>query len=109
MAESQDFFLYSAQLHAELDAAISPSRLAPYLTAVGGADRDMAIKLYLWNARIAKSFLYPLHIAEVTARNAMHEAFSRVFGGPGWMDPTSGKLYSRLNGKSQTAIQKAAV
>lgn len=107
MAESQDLFPYTAQLHTDLGAAMSPSRLAPYLAAVGGTDRDMAMKLYLWNARIAKSFLYPMHVAEVTARNAIHESFSHVFGGPGWMDPVSGQLYSRLNTQSQAAIQKA--
>ncbi|UEM02723.1 hypothetical protein JL101_022500 [Skermanella rosea] len=107
MAESQELFHYTGQMHSDLDAAISPSRLAPYLVAVGGSDRDMAMKLYLWNARIAKSFLYPLHVAEVITRNAMHEAFSSNFGGPGWMDPASGRLYKRLNIQPQAAIQKA--
>ena len=107
MAESQDLFHYTEQLHSDLDAAISPSRLAPYLMAVGGSDRDMAMKLYLWNARIAKSFLYPLHVAEVITRNAIHEAFSRSFGGPGWMNPVSGHLDNRLNIQPQAAIQKA--
>lgn len=84
MAESQDLFPYDSQLLDALNGALSPSRLGPYLASAKG-DRLFAIKIYLWNARLAKSFLYPLHVAEVTIRNAMHNAFSQAFGGPGWI------------------------
>jgi hypothetical protein len=107
MAESQAPFTYTARVHADLEATISSSRLAPYLSAVDGANQTMAIKLYLWNARIAKSFLYPLHIAEVTLRNAMHETFTTFFAGDDWMMPATGQLYSRLTPQSKKAIDKA--
>ena len=35
--------------------------------------REQAVELYLWNAQISGAFLFPLHICEVTIRNAHHE------------------------------------
>jgi hypothetical protein len=82
MAESQDACAYDDELLAALEQAISPARFAPYLAAAGD-DRKYAIQLYLWNARIAKAFLYPLHMAEITTRNAMHAAFPNLPSGEG--------------------------
>ena len=79
MAESQAHFVYDAQTLAGLDATLSASRLKSYLKATN-QDREMAIKMYLWNARMAKAFLFPLQVAEVTTRNAIHSSLSRLFG-----------------------------
>lgn len=106
MAECQDLFEYDAALLTELDASLSTARLAPYLLEVGGADQVMAIKLYLWNARIAKAFLFPLHVAEVTVRNAVHSTLSTFFGGDQWIMP-GGQIYPRLTVQSRDTVDKA--
>lgn len=69
---------------AALKRSLSPERLAPYLTHAAG-DKQLALKFYLWNARLSKAFLYPLHVAEITVRNAMHGALSSIYGGPTWI------------------------
>lgn len=84
MAESQETIEYDAELLGALDDALSEPRLAPYLAAAKGS-HNLAIKTYLWNSRLSKAFLYPLNVAEVTTRNAMHRAFSEEFGGTGWI------------------------
>jgi hypothetical protein len=42
-----------------------------------------AVALYAWNAQISAAFFVPLHICEVTVRNAVSEALERVHG-PRW-------------------------
>lgn len=107
MAESQEIFAYDTALHGELVTSISRPRLSRYLIESGG-DQDMAIKLYLWNARIAKAFLFPLHVAEVTLRNAVHASMSARYGGRNWMMPTAaGLIYPHLHVRTQDAIIKA--
>lgn len=39
-----------------------------------------AVELYRWNAEISAAFMFPLHIAEVSVRNAVSEAVSHVYG-----------------------------
>jgi hypothetical protein len=107
MAESQEIFAYSTALHGQLVTSFSRPRLSRYLTDSDG-DQDMAIKLYLWNARIAKAFLFPLHVAEVTLRNAVHASMSARYGGPNWMMPNAaGPIYPYLHTRTQDAIVKA--
>jgi hypothetical protein len=70
MAESQVPYPYQqAQLQA-IRVSISEPRFATYL-AKGGNHEAYAMALYLYNARVAKAFLYPLNVAEVTLRNAV--------------------------------------
>lgn len=84
MAQSQEPITYDGTLLQALDTTLSRSRLSPYLLL---ADNDAvyAHQLYLWNARLAKSFLYPLGVVEVAVRNAMHNALSTAFGTPEWV------------------------
>lgn len=42
--------------------------------------REQAVKLYLWNAQISGAFLFPLHICEVTIRNAIAEILYTQYG-----------------------------
>jgi hypothetical protein len=84
MAESQETIEYDADLLAALEDALSTPRLAPYIGAARG-DRKLAIRIYLWNSRLSKAFLFPLNIAEVTIRNAMDRALSSEFGGSNWI------------------------
>jgi len=79
MAESQEFFDYTADILAAIEGTLSPARLGPYLSMAGG-DRALALQYYLWNARLAKAFLFPLQIAEVAMRNAMYRALALDYG-----------------------------
>ena len=54
-----------------LEHRLSPERLRPYRTAVGG-DLEQAIALYTWNAQSAAAFFEVLGHFEVVLRNALH-------------------------------------
>jgi hypothetical protein len=82
MAESQAPYGYTPETLASLQAAISSPRFYPYRNEAAGDDA-YAVELYLFNARVAKSLLYPLQMAEVTVRNAVNQVFVRDFG-QGW-------------------------
>ena len=82
MAESQLPFPYTPADIAAVKAALSAARFATYLTRAGN-DEAYALALYLYNARLAKAFLYPLHVAEVTLRNAIDESLVAMYG-PDW-------------------------
>lgn len=84
MGQSQEPIEYNPELVQALDNALSSSRMAPYLHKAQG-DAVYAYQLYLWNARLAKSFLYPLGIVEVAVRNSMHSALSKKFGSEHWV------------------------
>ena len=84
MAESQEQVAYTNLLLTELESALSPARLTPYMR-IAGQDRKFAIQLYLWNSRLSKAFLFPLNVAEVTVRNSIHKAFTHQFGTPNWV------------------------
>lgn len=79
MAESQVPYPYDAATVASLKASLSEPRFATYLAKAGG-DETYAFALYLYNARLAKSFLFPLSVAEVTLRNAVDGVFLQMFG-----------------------------
>lgn len=79
MAESQHPFPYTPADLTSLKAALSAARFAAYLRRAGN-DEAHAFALYLYNARLAKAFLYPLHVVEVTLRNAIDESLVAVYG-----------------------------
>jgi len=58
---------------------LSTQRFATYLQA-RSHDRTHALTLYLWNIKISSAFLVPLHVLEVTLRNAIVEAIKGVHG-----------------------------
>jgi hypothetical protein len=65
------------------EQALSSGRFATYLTA-GAGDDGRALKLYRWNGRIAGAWV-PLHcLAEVTLRNAIHDAIRSGIGHDDW-------------------------
>lgn len=67
------------QLH-HLPNVLSAPRFATYLQARGGDQAD-ALALYRWNIEVSAAFLVPLHVLEVTLRNAIVEAIEGVHGG----------------------------
>ena len=108
MGQSQEPITYDRALLQALGNALSTSRMAPYLAKAQG-DLAYAYQLYLWNARLAKSFLYPLGVLEVAVRNAMHGALSNAFGTDDWvLTPT--QHYPYFNGKhSPRAVWRSVV
>lgn len=79
MAESQVPYTYA---HAEFDAltaSLSPQRFATYLSKAAG-NKHYAFALYLYNARLSKSLLFPLSVTEVTLRNAVDAALVAAHG-----------------------------
>lgn len=66
-------------------SALSGTRLSTYETIAGStaSGDSQAVALYAWNAQISAAFMVPLHICEVTVRNAVSEALERVHG-PRW-------------------------
>ena len=75
------FSLVSAVI-TEIERVISPARLARFGRAVGG-DRNRALRLYVWNARLCEELYLPLQLAEVAVRNGVHAALTSRFG-PAW-------------------------
>lgn len=79
MAESQVPFHYDEASLAAIRGALSDPRFGTYLVAAG-QDNELAVQLYLYNARLAKSFLYLLQMAEVSLRNGMDTLFVALHG-----------------------------
>lgn len=61
-------------------AVLSAQRLGTYTAACLGGSNEEAMELYGWNGEISAAFMLPLHICEVTVRNAVHEAFVAEHG-----------------------------
>ncbi len=70
MAESQVPYPNLPHQVSAIRASLSEPRFLTYLTK-GGGDESYAIALYLYNARVAKAFMFPLGVVEVTLRNAI--------------------------------------
>ena len=103
MAESQVPFPYTPEDMAAIRASISADRFATYLTAAKGNERH-ALDLYLYNARLAKAFLYPLHVGEVTLRNAIDGVLQDLHGAA-W--PTNRGFQAQLTQESLKSLTKA--
>nr|WP_318382454.1 hypothetical protein [uncultured Enterobacter sp.] len=67
--------------------SLSAARIATYETTVGGTPgvvrTEKALSLYMWNAHVSAALLMPLHVCEVTLRNAISDVLERVYG-PLW-------------------------
>lgn len=60
---------------------VSPERFAAYMTAAGG-DRDLASRLYEWNARVSAAIFEVVHHFEVLLRNAIVAELAAAGGVP---------------------------
>lgn len=85
MGESQVPFPYCAETSDAVHDVLSADRMARYLLRAGG-DRDWALSIYLYNARLAKSLLFPLGAVEVAVRNAVDAVLVREYG-VNWHQP----------------------
>jgi len=77
-------FIYTSQLRADVEAALSADRLNAYRNAVAG-DLERAIELYVWNAAAAAAFFGPIGVLEVSLRNAFDRELTHAFTKP-WYD-----------------------
>ncbi len=103
MAESQVPFPYTPEDMAAIRGSVSAERFATYLAAAKGNERQ-ALDLYLYNARLAKAFLYPLHMAEVALRNGVDQVLVDLYG-PAW--PTDGMFHDQLTEESLRSLRRA--
>jgi len=65
---------------------MSHARFARFLPPAKG-DRNLALRLYIWNARLCEEFYIPLQFTEVALRNAIHRRLHHLFG-PDWHSET---------------------
>lgn len=79
MGDSQVPYNYEPDARTTLIAALSTPRFATYM-AKAGQHVEYAFALYLYNARVAKAFLYPLGVVEVTVRNAVDAILVEKYG-----------------------------
>lgn len=79
MAECQDIYPYTEQEMTSIGTSFSQARMHTYLTA-SGHNREHAIAVYLWNARLSKAIRFPLEIVEVTIRNRANAALIDRWG-----------------------------
>jgi len=85
MAQSQVQFPYAGGSIAALRSSLSEARFGPYLNEAKG-NATYALELYLYNSRLAKAFLFPLGIVEVTMRNAIDWVLMDQFGADWHLD-----------------------
>jgi hypothetical protein len=69
--------LFSHEHLSNIPHIISEPRFATYLRYCGN-DRTKALNLYQWNLQLSSAFIIPLHILEVSIRNAVVEALEDV-------------------------------
>lgn len=79
MAESQVPYHYDGPSLKELRDSLSEPRFGTYLRLAGN-HADYAAALYLYNSRLAKAFLFPLNVVEVTLRNRVNQILTKDFG-----------------------------
>lgn len=101
MADSQVPFDYTLSKEQLIDS-LSTQRFRTYQSAANHDD-EYAFRLYLYNARLSKAFLFPLHILEVSLRNQISKVLTRKFG-EDW--PTHIDLIKTLNTESLGSLEK---
>ncbi len=84
MSRMQHPFSCIPATYGAIEATLSPARLGRYLTAADG-DKQLALRLYVWNARLCEAIYLPLQFAEVASRNAISIPVQKRFG-PAWYD-----------------------
>ncbi len=110
MAESQVPYPNHAHQIAALRAALSEPRFKAYLKK-GGNNAGYALALYLYNVRVAKAFMFPLGVVEITLRNAIDAQFLDVYGADWHKSPYVHKyaLSPESLGSLNKAINRAGV
>lgn len=87
-----------------IEATLSPARLARYLPEARG-NKHLALRLYVWNARLCEAFYLPTQLAEVAARNAIHRSVERRFTATWYANPA---FHSILRPRLKEELDKVA-
>ncbi len=69
-----------------IEATLSAARLGRYRNAANN-DKHLALRLYVWNARLCEALYLPLQTAEVAARNAIAKPVQKRFGDEWFQNP----------------------
>jgi hypothetical protein len=96
----------------QLARLVSAERFTTYLRATG--DPDVAVDLYVWNARISGAFAELLQHVEVLVRNAMHRELTRLHAGTAgraagtaWFDSPSWVTHHWFSEPAQRSVTTA--
>ncbi|HEY5424918.1 MAG TPA: hypothetical protein VIJ77_00030 [Candidatus Tumulicola sp.] len=80
---------YTAAVVVSMEGALSAARIETYLEHAKKGDPAATatddLDLYLWNLQVSAAFQGPLHLLEVSLRNAAHKQLTRCFGHD-WID-----------------------
>jgi hypothetical protein len=57
-----------------VENVLQRQRLERYATAAGSSDRTVLFRFYMWNCSLGEAFYFPIQMAEIAARNAIHNA-----------------------------------
>lgn len=68
-----------------IEATMSPARLLRFMPA--SSDKNHALRMYIWNARLCEEFYIPLQFPEVALRNGIHNRLREVFGADWYKSP----------------------
>ncbi|WP_448204394.1 hypothetical protein [Azospirillum sp. sgz302134] len=83
--------------------ALSQTRISRYLTEARG-NRQLAMRLYQWNADIGESLYWPLQTLEITCRNAIARVLEDKYGAAWHMD---GKFHRTLDDQAFGKLKEA--
>jgi len=81
--------MLSTSTAAEIRASLSPTRISTYDSEYPiGTCQTKAIQLYAWNAQTSGALLTPLHLCEITIRNAISQAIENAYCSNWHLDTT---------------------
>lgn len=102
----QYLFSCTPAVFAEIESSLSAIRLSRYMSTAKN-DKQRALRLYIWNARLCETFYLPIQIAEVAARNAVLQPLVRRFGQDWYQDHRLiALLPPRLQQELEDAVDK---
>lgn len=108
MAECQATYHYNPNNMLALKSNLSQPRFNTF-QSLASSDAQ-AFEYYLYNARLSKSFLFPLHVIEVTVRNAIDSILCSDFSSTWPVDASfTGILSKESNETLSNAIQRATL
>ena len=98
-------FSCAPHIYSAIERSFSRARLGRYIAEASG-DKNLALRLHVWNARIAEAMYLPLQIAEVAFRNTVANTLSEHFA-PEWWKVSAFRctLPQRLSAELDGAIR----
>ncbi len=93
-------------VYSEIESALSQVRLSRYMAAAGN-DKQLALRLYVWNVRLCECFYLPVQFAEVASRNAVMKPVQKRFKDKWYENPAFKHILPpRLEQELNDAIAK---